>query len=79
MKETCCGNEKTEELVKQSNPSKEQMIEFLLNKDQKASERLDICKQCPKLQQGLNVCTLCGCFMNIKVRIYSSHCPLGKW
>jgi hypothetical protein len=52
--------------------------EFLLDKETMSQQRLDICKGCPELR-ALNNCRQCGCFMNIKVRIYSATCPLGLW
>jgi hypothetical protein len=52
--------------------------EFLLDKETMSQQRLDICKSCPELR-ALNNCRQCGCFMNIKVRIYSATCPIGKW
>jgi hypothetical protein len=51
---------------------------FYLNKETRSSERMNICQSCPELG-ALNRCNQCGCFMNIKVRIYSASCPLGKW
>jgi hypothetical protein len=53
--------------------------EFYADKAANSQTRLDICKSCPELVGPLNNCTQCGCFMNIKVRIYSASCPLGKW
>lgn len=43
-----------------------------------ATERLSICKECPKLLPTGN-CKECGCFMNIKVKLPIAACPLGKW
>ncbi len=68
----CCG----QQLVK---PPVESQTDFLLNKEKRSQERLTICKSCPELIGPLNNCRQCGCFMNIKVRIYSSRCPLDKW
>jgi len=52
---------------------------FYASKETNAAARLDICKSCPELFTLTNSCKQCGCFMNIKVRIYSAECPLGKW
>lgn len=41
--------------------------------------RMTICKQCPSLQGKLNQCKECGCFMDAKVLIKTTKCPLGKW
>ena len=76
--ETCCPETVEFEVVEleQSQDTEEQ---FYLNKTVRSQARLDICKACPELIGPLNNCRQCGCFMNIKVRIYSSQCPLGKW
>lgn len=71
---SCCG--KTVEI--ESSNTVETPEEFYLNKESKSQQRLDICKSCPELKT-LNVCGQCGCFMNIKTRIYWASCPLGKW
>lgn len=44
-------------------------------------ERLSICRKCPHLSGDglLKKCTLCGCFMELKSRMKSSSCPVGKW
>jgi hypothetical protein len=42
-----------------------------------AKERLDICKQCPRLKA--NVCHECGCFMPMKTKLAHAECPIGKW
>jgi hypothetical protein len=54
-------------------------IDFLVDKESQSQTRLDICKGCDQLLPIVNVCKQCGCLMNIKTRIYSSTCPLGKW
>ena len=57
---------------------KETEQEFLLNKESRSEQRMQICRQCPDLM-ALNMCRYCKCFMNIKTRIYSATCPIGKW
>lgn len=57
----------------------ESEIAFNVNKEQRAKERMDICRECPELFGPLNNCRQCGCFMNIKTRIFKASCPLGKW
>jgi hypothetical protein len=54
-------------------------LDFLVNKETNSQNRLLICKTCPELITPINVCKQCGCLMNIKTRIFSSHCPLDKW
>lgn len=50
----------------------------LLAKDQKAQDRLVICKGCPLLQES-QLCTSCYCYMPAKVLVQKSFCPIGKW
>lgn len=73
--ESCCP---TEEVIQLEEVTVETETDFLLNKETRSEDRLSICKTCPELG-ALNRCSQCGCFMNIKVRIYSAECPLGKW
>lgn len=44
-----------------------------------ATQRFDICKQCPQLIKGINQCKECGCFMAAKTRLSRAECPLHKW
>lgn len=77
MTESCCDKEELTVETKESTVLSE--VEFNLDKENYAQQRLEICKQCPNLVGPLNNCLECGCFMNIKVRIYSANCPIGKW
>lgn len=49
---------------------------FFASKEE-SKRRLDICKACPK--KKLNICTGCGCFIPMKVKVNISDCPDGKW
>jgi hypothetical protein len=40
-------------------------------------KRLGICNGCEFLKGGR--CEKCGCWMNIKARMESVKCPIGKW
>jgi len=76
---SCCPDNNTEQAVTTEEVTVETEVDFLINKETRSQERLAVCKECPELFGPLNNCRQCGCFMNIKVRIYSSTCPLGKW
>ena len=39
--------------------------------------RLGVCKGCD--QWTGKSCKVCGCFVNLKVKIPEEKCPLGKW
>ena len=43
------------------------------------NKRLDICKGCEFLFKPTNTCKKCGCFMDVKTKIATSSCPVGKW
>lgn len=43
------------------------------------TERMAICQTCPYLKKPLNRCEKCGCFMDLKVILSGSRCPIGKW
>jgi hypothetical protein len=56
----------------------------LLNKDnyidQKiADQRFSICLECPRLIKKTKQCRECGCFMELKTKLYNAYCPIGKW
>ena len=45
-------------------------------------ERIEICKKCDKLNIVLGTiyqCSECWCLLDIKARMASQECPLGKW
>ena len=44
-----------------------------------AQQRLDECNKCKDLDKSLGRCTVCGCFVSIKVKADYESCPLGKW
>lgn len=43
-----------------------------------AHERISICEGCEHFTEKRR-CTECGCFMNAKVNLAASECPIGKW
>ena len=73
---TCCSKEIVNQAQVQNTISE---IEFLLDKEIHSQSRFSICQECSQLLPIVNVCKQCGCFMNIKTRIFSSKCPLEKW
>lgn len=44
-------------------------------------DRIKVCEECPRsfLTLGRLRCSECKCFMEVKTRIKSMRCPLGKW
>lgn len=53
-----------------------------LDEDIKASkkeyeERLNICKKCDFLQDGM--CRACGCFVELRAAIKNNSCSYNKW
>lgn len=49
----------------------------LLSNAEKANERIKICNGCEFFKQDR--CLKCGCFMNAKIHLESSRCPINKW
>lgn len=47
--------------------------------EEKAETRMNICAACKCFEKESSRCSLCGCFMNVKVRIDSTKCPINKW
>jgi len=44
-----------------------------------AQNRLNICLGCDRLNQTLQNCKECGCFVRAKTKFKQEKCPLGKW
>ena len=45
--------------------------------DEISSVRLDVCKECEKLNQG--TCLACGCYVEIRAALKNGKCPYSKW
>lgn len=44
-----------------------------------SKERYTECKNCEVRNKQLNICTICGCVIPLKVILEKSSCPMGKW
>lgn len=44
-----------------------------------ALSRLRTCGDCDRLDIMTRQCTVCGCFVSLKVRDGNQSCPVGKW
>lgn len=44
-----------------------------------AQERYKTCKSCENFIDDMKVCTMCACFMPVKVFVLDYKCPLNKW
>lgn len=42
-------------------------------------KRMNECLNCEFLIPAQSRCSKCGCFMNMKTRLQTSKCPIGKW
>ena len=49
----------------------------LLSTAEKANERIKICEGCEFFKEDR--CLKCGCFMNAKIHVESSRCPINRW
>ncbi len=38
-----------------------------------------ICRSCEKFDAIQERCTICGCYGDVKSRLITEECPLGKW
>ena len=45
--------------------------------DEVAISRLEICKECEKINQG--TCLACGCYVEIRAALQKGKCPYSKW
>ena len=43
------------------------------------ASRMETCRACEHFIHEQNRCALCGCFAELKARMRSQHCPVGKW
>lgn len=50
----------------------------ILANEAKQTARIEVCSACPNLGENSR-CSLCGCYMNLKVRLEGSKCPASKW
>ncbi len=51
----------------------------ILADDKKSNLRMELCGKCKSFDKEAGRCTLCGCFMKVKVRLEATSCPIGKW
>lgn len=47
--------------------------------EEKADERIGICRTCDRFINTTTQCKECGCIMPAKVKLEAATCPLGKW
>lgn len=57
----------------------ERTIDKFVASAEVSSNRLSICDKCPSLRSPGHICNECGCLMQIKTKLLTSACPLGKW
>jgi hypothetical protein len=41
--------------------------------------RLAICRKCEFFHPAPMRCQKCNCFLNLKTRLETEHCPIAKW
>jgi hypothetical protein len=44
-----------------------------------AAERLKLCEGCEHMAKLSRQCNLCGCFLDLKVKLLEASCPIDKW
>lgn len=48
-----------------------------LTDEKETQQRLEICKQCDRLNLG--TCLSCGCYVEIRAALKNGRCPRKKW
>ena len=51
----------------------------LLHDQDIIDKRCDECQKCEFLFKPTGSCKKCGCFMQVKTKISTASCPIGKW
>lgn len=55
------------------------IIDKILKPTDAYFQRLVICQECDKYIKMAKICSVCKCFMPLKIRLRESKCPLDKW
>lgn len=42
-------------------------------------ERLKVCESCEYMTRYSRQCKLCSCFLDLKVKLLESSCPINHW
>jgi hypothetical protein len=74
---TSTNNRPTRDLKWAATGVKKAAKALTMPKTPESEARLEVCKGCD--QWTGKSCKVCGCFVNLKVRIPEEKCPLGKW
>ena len=73
LTKSCCP------IVEKPTVQLEPEVDFLLNKAQRAEQRLAVCKSCEHYIPTVTMCGKCKCILPLKVRVWRSQCPLRRW
>lgn len=47
--------------------------------EEQAQQRLSICGECEFFISAEKRCGKCGCYMEVKAKMATTKCPIGKW
>jgi hypothetical protein len=47
--------------------------------DEEVAKRQAICNDCEYYAKDSQRCQKCGCFLKIKIKLETEHCPIQKW
>lgn len=47
--------------------------------DNTKNARRSVCDSCEARNSIIDVCTACGCFIPLKIKLIKSTCPMEKW
>jgi hypothetical protein len=74
--------ERMEELRNGFSAIRDKFIEAkdsIVSTDEVYKSRIEICQTCDHFNKTTVTCNKCGCFMKLKTRLVSAHCPIDKW
>lgn len=76
-----CGKAGTQSAAQMARSLAREMARFARSGFKTARDyqkRLAVCEACAEFIAGRR-CRICGCFMDVKARMATTDCPLGKW
>lgn len=44
-----------------------------------SEQRYNTCLNCPAKHPTRKICTACGCYLPVKVKLKNSQCPMDMW
>lgn len=51
----------------------------VLASEESVESRLSVCERCPHFAEDSRQCRVCTCFVDVKVALQDSSCPMDYW